>query len=219
MHSVKYNSVYPFLEEEMEGLHSIKDKIHLDIERGNILINKAILHHNFLEKEGKESSRLAKRYNRLKNFAVVVEVTLTSLEVGLSAVATLSTPLVPVFGVFALGAIATKVFENWMLRKLKKHSDNALLASSKVKSLEEHFIKSMEDGTLSNDEYLIIKKEVEMYLKHKNKISESNNDVISAEEQELLTHFRKLLCKRDNNTKNLTNSVNTTPSAPPQPNN
>jgi hypothetical protein len=62
-----------------------------------------------------------KRYRRLCRLAVCTEVALTSLEVALSGIAVVATPVVPVFGVFALGAVATKLVETWLQKKLTKH--------------------------------------------------------------------------------------------------
>lgn len=211
MHSVKYPDL-SHLHGELDSTE-FKEKIKIDVERGNVLINKAILQHDFLQREGKTHSSLMKRYRRLCRLAVCTEVALTSLEVALSGMAVVSSPVLPIFGVFALGAATTKLIEVWLQKKLTKHREYALLASSKVKSLEENFIKSMDDGVLTGEEYKIIKKEVELYLKYKNKIKETNASVISVEEQELLNHIRKL-----RNSTNILNGIpkqNNEPSAPP----
>ncbi len=105
MYSIKYPDLSQL---DTDRLYTIKDKIKIDVERGNVLINKAILHHNFLERESKEHSQLSKRYNRLHKIAVTSEIVLTALEVGLSGVAVVATPVIPIFGVFALGAASIK---------------------------------------------------------------------------------------------------------------
>lgn len=217
MHSVKYPDL-SHLEGQLNTVE-FKDKIKLDIERGNTLVNKALLQHNFLQRENVAHSKLWKRYRRLCNTATSIEVLLTSVEVAMSGMAVLATPIAPIFGVFALGAVSTKILESWLQKKLIKHKEYALLSDSKVKSLEEHFIKSMEDNSLSEDEYKIIKKEVELYLKHKNKIKESNQSgstgIPTPEEQELLEHVRRLKNTSFKVSNNHRFGLNNLPSAPP----
>ena len=153
----------------------------------------------FLRKEVAERDALSKRCKRRAATATIsdnsVITAITALEV--ASVVTLTTGVgMPVSIALASAGLilgvssalihkTQKVFDS----KAKKHEKIKILAEAKLDSISGLFSKSVEDASISHDEYHFILKEVEHYRTLKEQIRTKSKrviDTITAEQREII---------------------------------
>ena len=153
----------------------------------------------FLRKEVTDRDALSKRCKRRATAMTIsdgsVIAAITALEIG--SVVTLTTGIgAPVSIALATAGLVLglssalihktqKVFDS----KAKKHEKIKILAEAKLDSISGLFSKSVEDASISHDEYQFILKEVEHYRTLKEQIRQKSKkviDTITAEQREVI---------------------------------
>lgn len=137
------------------------------INTSNYKINQLIQYHKFLKDEEKERNRLKKSYSKLGKSIVGAEFVMTALEIALTAGSIALPFLVPITTLSCLGLTIGSVSAKsaWAIlgQKKNKHSEVELLAKSKLNSINEKFVKAIEDGIITDDEFKNISQEIKNF--------------------------------------------------------
>lgn len=186
------NAVYPNIKDvqdsqESETLKTLK----------NWRITKAILLAEYLKREKEKHKSLAKRYDKIKFALSLGDVGLTSIEVTLAGVGIAFAPLLPFAGLFFGCSLLTKFVKNRVNKKFEKHYECFVVSATKLNSYEKIYSKAIEDEVISQEEFEILQKEVELYdefmLKQQKETVQNGQIVIGEEDKEKIKQLQDLL--------------------------
>jgi hypothetical protein len=144
-------------------------------ENTNYKINQIILCKENLLNERTERLKYKKRYSKLSKCLLGLEWIMISGEIALTG-ATIAFPLIsPItVPVICLGLTITTASIRTGIKaiqdKIVKHGSVELVAKSKLDSIEKKYVQSIEDGTITSEEFETIVDEVSNYNKLKDEI-------------------------------------------------
>ena len=133
-----------------------------------------------IEAERDKRASLYKKYNKIINTITKLEAFSAAVGLGLAAggVTAISGVISSPIG-FALEgvaiacgviALATNFFNNKLRSKVEKHDEIRVLAESKLNTICEHISQALEDGVISQEEFLLITKELAKFNEMKESI-------------------------------------------------
>lgn len=155
----------------------------------------------YLKHEESKHRSLLKRYRAISTALRCGEVVLVVAETSLAVVAVASAPLIPVAGVFVGASLMVKYAETRVAKKIVRHTKAQVLAGQKRLAIIQHFAKALDDGNVSESEFEIIKREIEMYDNFVHNNNDDDNGV--GDDDDLAKQLDKLLQNmRANNKKN-----------------
>lgn len=140
----------------------------------NYKINQIILTKEQLTKEEKDRNKYKKRYTKISKSLEGMEWLSIISEIGLTATTVVFSTLIPIAVPVCLGlTIATASIRTGLkmvASKIEKHASIELLAKSKLNSIHDKYMKALEDGSISIEEFEDIMKESRNYdtMKYEN---------------------------------------------------
>ena len=151
---------------------------------------------NFLEEESVKREAFSKKYFRVAKYMTAVDSFLIGVTVcvEVAAAVLLSTGVgsSAALGLGAGGAVAGafSLFGNIVARKTtiraKKHLKIKILASAKLDTIASHVSKALTDDFISDEEFKLIKEELEKYKAMKEEIRNNTKKKLKEEEKESL---------------------------------
>jgi len=171
------------------------------IDVNNWRITRIILWLEFLKKERNNQASLRKRYGKIQTLLQTSEVVLGGLEAGFAIAGILSTPILPVAGVFFTTGVILKAIECKLKKKYIRHYDKTKLAEHSLNSIESNFSKSLEDSKITLEEYNIIHSFIQQYESGCDKGEVENKQ--EKTQEDLLKEIKMLTNQILNNKKNV----------------
>lgn len=143
----------------------------------NYKVNQIILGKDYLSREHKIRKELKKKYKKLYKTLFGVEWVLVAGELSLVGLMFVAPPLaaVPLLVTsictgLTFGTASIRGILKLTQAKIDKHRSIELIALSKLNSIEDKYIKALEDGTISYEEFKDILKEMENYNHMKDEV-------------------------------------------------
>ena len=173
----------------------------------------------FLESEVETRTSAASKYKRGLKVTKGLEVTGGMVSVGLTATtAVLASvvsfgalaPIIPavIGGTTTFVAVTSKMIETRLLSKKTKHEKIAVLASSKLNSIQELVSKAIEDDRISHEEFKQVIDELEKYKTLKKEIQTARAKTTNDSKEDLEKAFeRGKLEERESTAKKLSNLI------------
>jgi len=145
-----------------------------EFDMNNYRINHVMNQYKYLDEKRKARNSLKKKYTKLSNVCLGMEVFITISELGMEGTS-IAVPIiipvsVPISVALTTCSMILRSVSRLITKKINKHSEIELLAKSKLNSIEEKFTKAMKDGKITDEKFNDTEQEIKNYENMKSNI-------------------------------------------------